>query len=89
MKKMWFVMAGVVFFLLLGISAVKVHAVCDNCCVCQQFIDEDGDGICDLCNGCVPQGADDDGDGIPNGQDDDYTPPQDGDGQQKQNQKGR
>jgi hypothetical protein len=89
MKKMWLVLAGVVvLFLFVGIAAVRVQAACgDNCCQCQQFIDEDGDGICDLCNGCIPQGDDADGDGIPNGKDDDYTPPQDGSG--KQNKKGR
>jgi len=86
MKKMGIIVAGIIFlFLLIGISTVKVHAACDqDCCTCCQFVDEDGDGICDLCDGCipVPQGEDDDGDGIPNGQDDDYVPPQDGDGRQ-------
>ena len=47
------------------------------------FVDEDGDGICDNCPGiCNPDAPDDDGDGIPNCQDDDYTPPQDGSGDQ-------
>ena len=64
-------------------TALNTTLTCDACCTCDQFVDEDGDGICDNCGGCLPQGADDDGDGIPNGQDDDYTPPQDGDGQQK------
>ena len=83
MKKMWLVLAGVAFlFLVIGITAVKVQACEQNGCICQLFIDEDGDGICDLCNGCIPQGDDADGDGIPNGQDDDYTPPQDGSGKQ-------
>ena len=47
MKKMWLVLAGVFFlFLFIGISAVKVQAACDqDCCVCGQFIDEDGDGL--------------------------------------------
>ena len=85
MKKTWLVLASIAFlFLLFGISTVKIQAACKcDSCICQQFIDEDGDGICDLCGGCVPQGDDDDGDGIPNGQDDDYVPPQDGTGQQK------
>lgn len=85
MKKELLVLASFVFlFLFMGITAAQGKACCtDDGCVCGQFIDEDGDGICDFCDGCVPQGADDDGDGIPNGQDDDYTPPQDGDGQQK------
>lgn len=39
------------------------------------FIDVDGDGLND-------NARDDDGDGIPNGQDDDYLPPQDGSGAQ-------
>ena len=86
MKKM-IVMAGIVFLILFaGLSMVKARAACaQDCCTCGQFIDEDGDGICDLCDGCipVPQGDDDDGDGIPNGQDDDYVPPQDGTGSQK------
>lgn len=84
MKKMWIVLAAAMFlFLFAGISVVKVKAACGDCCVCGQYIDENGDGICDLCDGCIPQGDDDDGDGIPNGQDDDYVPPQDGTGKQK------
>ncbi len=57
---------------------IKDPAVCLVC----SFVDEDGDGYCDNCGACVPQvkGEDADGDGIPNGQDDDYTPPQDGSG---------
>jgi hypothetical protein len=38
-----------------------------------EFIDEDGNGFNDLA-------PDADGDGIPNGQDDDFVPPQDGSG---------
>jgi hypothetical protein len=87
MKKMLLVLAGFVFlFVFAGIYVARTQAACgDDCCVCGQFIDEDGDGICDLCDGCIPdpQGADDDGDGIPNGQDDDYAPPKDGSGKQK------
>ncbi len=87
MSKMWFVLAGIVILgLVAGISAGMGTALCclDEC-VCGQYVDADGDGICDLCDGCipVPKGDDADGDGIPNGQDDDYVPPQDGDGQQK------
>lgn len=51
-------------------------------CDCDYPCDADGDGTCDNCGGCLPFGPDDDGDGIPNGQDD-YVPPEDGDGQQK------
>ena len=87
MKKMSIVLAGIVLlFLCVGLSTAKLHAACSrDCCTCDQFVDEDGDGICDYCDGCisVPQGDDDDGDGIPNGQDDDYVPPQDGTGNQK------
>ena len=85
MKTQWLILAGIVFlFLFIGVAAVNVQACCaQDGCVCGQFIDVDGDGICDLCNGCIPQGDDADGDGIPNGQDDDYVPPQDGTGKQK------
>lgn len=88
MKRRWLIAASMLFlFVFAGALITSVSACAKNGCVCQQFIDEDGDGICDLCNGCIPQGDDADGDGIPNGQDDDYVPPQDGSGQQKQ--KGR
>ncbi len=42
------------------------------------FVDLNGDGICDNFTG--GSGYDDDGDGIPNGQDDDYVKPNDGSG---------
>lgn len=42
------------------------------------FIDQDGDGICDLA-------YDHDNDGIPNNQDPDFQRPQDGTGQMKRN----
>jgi hypothetical protein len=45
-----------------------------------EFVDENGDGICDKSGECVPKGRDDDGDGIPNGQDPDYQPKRDGSG---------
>ncbi|MEA1895281.1 MAG: hypothetical protein U9N36_08810 [Euryarchaeota archaeon] len=59
--------------------------VCDNLgdcgrgCGCggRNFIDNDGDGVCD--NTGI-NGKDSDGDGIPNGQDDDYKPLRDGSG---------
>ena len=64
--------------------------VCDNgdCgrgrggCGCgdMEFVDEDGDGVCDNIG---INGKDSDGDGIPNGQDDDYEAPRDGNGQGK------
>ncbi|OGD17635.1 MAG: hypothetical protein A2V76_04265 [Candidatus Aminicenantes bacterium RBG_16_63_14] len=43
-----------------------------------RFIDENGDGICDVAR-------DHDGDGIPNGQDPDWTKPLDGTGYKDQN----
>ena len=64
--------------------------VCDNDCGrgnggsgCggMEFVDEDGDGVCDNIG---INGRDSDGDGIPNGQDDDYEQPQDGNGNGKQ-----
>lgn len=87
MKKQWFAWSLVLLVLVAGILTVRSYACLQDGCVCQMFIDEDGDGICDLCNGCIPQGDDADGDGIPNGQDDDYAPPQDGSGTRAQ--KGR
>ncbi len=44
------------------------------------FVDQNGDGICDLA-------YDHDNDGIPNGQDPDFQRPQDGTGQMKRNGK--
>ena len=41
------------------------------------FVDSDGDGICDNIG---TNGRDSDGDGIPNGQDDDHEQPRDGSG---------
>ena len=54
--------------------------VCDNGGSGLNFTDEDGDGVCDYFG---INGRDDDGDGIPNGQDDDYVRPQDGNRQGK------
>jgi len=56
-----------------------------NCGSCLNFVDDDGDGICDNIG---ENGRDDDGDGIPNGQDDDYVKLQDGSGNGGQ-QRGR
>ena len=42
-----------------------------------EFVDGNGDGICDNIG---INGRDSDGDGIPNGQDDDYEAPRDGNG---------
>lgn len=57
--------------------------VCYNNCVrgCggsgMNFVDEDGNGVCDYFG---INGRDDDKDGIPNGQDEDYVPLRDGSG---------
>ena len=65
--------------------------VCDNRGIrgfggyARNFVDVDGDGICD--NFGI-NGRDADGDGIPNGQDDDYVPPRDGSGKQRGNRRG-
>ena len=68
---------------------------CDYDCFCGWLFDTYEAGICDCCGGCVPNGPngndcgygpygpqDEDNDGIPNGQDDDYEPPMDGTGYQ-------
>lgn len=47
-----------------------------------RFIDENGDGIADVLR-------DHDGDGVPNGQDPDWTRPEDGTGYQVQNRYGK
>ena len=47
---------------------------------CDIFVDEDGDGINDNATG---NARDNDEDGIPNGQDDDYEPARDGSGSQE------
>lgn len=44
----------------------------------KSFVDLNGDGICDQFQ--AGYGFDDDGDGIPNGQDPDYVKPEDGSG---------
>ena len=86
MKKMLILIVGILIIALFaGIATAKIQQRDrdrDRDCTCGQFIDVDGDGICDNCNGCIPspKGDDDDGDGIPNGQDDDYSPPKDGSG---------
>ena len=51
--------------------------ICGGCG--RYFVDADGDGICDNIG---INGRDDDGDGIPNGQDDDHVPLRDGSGKQ-------
>ena len=61
--------------------------ICNNNGTCLGFVDTDGDGVCDngdgVCDYFGINGRDYDGDGIPNGQDDDYVRPQDGNGQGK------
>ncbi|MCD4845728.1 MAG: hypothetical protein K8R25_14700 [Methanosarcinales archaeon] len=61
--------------------------VCDNRGCSINFIDEDGDSICDNIG---INGRDDDGDGIPNGQDDDHVKnPRDGNGKGQGNGRNR
>jgi len=70
--------------------------ICDNLGNCTNFVDADDDGVCDnrgcsfnfidedgdsICDNIGKYGRDDDGDGIPNGQEDDYIKnPRDGSG---------
>lgn len=71
------------------------NGICDNIGTCPGFVDEDGDGICDnggsgmnfvdedgdgVCDNIGTNGRDSDGDGTPNGQDEDYEPKRDGSG---------
>lgn len=78
----------VVLGVLVAMAPVTSAGVCipkrdrDCVCDCDDPCDADGDGICDNCLGHLPIGPDADGDGIPNGQDDDYLPPLDGSGAQ-------
>ena len=69
--------------------------ICDNDCGRgrggsgrggMKFVDEDDDGVCDNIG---INGRDSDGDGIPNGKDDDYEPPRDGRGRGDGQGKGR
>jgi len=77
--------------------------ICDNIGTCPEFVDDDGDGVCDnsgsgmnfvdedgdgVCDNSGTNGRDSNGDGISNGQDDDYEPLRDGNGNGGKN-KGR
>ena len=64
------IIAGIMVLALVATSICVVSAR-------PNFVDADGDGICDNIG---INGRDDDGDGIPNGQDDDYVQPLDGSG---------
>lgn len=79
------------------------NGICDNIGTCPGFVDEDCDGICDnggsgmnfvdddddgVCDNSGTNGRDSNGDGISNGQDDDYEPLRDGNGNGGKN-KGR
>ena len=66
------IIAGIMVLALVATSICVVSAG-------QNFVDADGDGICDNMG---IYGRDDDGDGIPNGQEDDCVRPQDGSGKQ-------
>ncbi|MGB3458832.1 MAG: hypothetical protein WBB08_05965 [Halobacteriota archaeon] len=64
------IIAGIMVLALVATSICVVSAG-------QNFVDADGDGICDNMG---IYGRDDDDDGIPNGQDDNYVQPLDGSG---------
>ena len=64
---------------------------CDYDCFCGWLFDMYEEGICDFCGGYIPEDVggngpygpnDTDGDGIPNCDDPDYIPPQNGTGYQ-------
>ena len=67
------IIAGIMVLALVATSISVVSAG-------QNFVDADGDGICDNMG---IYGRDDDGDGIPNGQNGDCVQPLDGSGKQR------
>jgi hypothetical protein len=67
------IIAGIMVLALVATSISVVSAG-------QNFVDANGDGVCDNMG---IYGRDDDGDGIPNGQDDGYVQPLDGSGMQR------
>ena len=67
------IIAGIMVLALVATSICVVSAG-------QNFVDADGDGVCDNMG---IYGRDDDGDGIPNGQDDDYVQLRDGSDKQR------
>ena len=67
------IIAGIMVLALVATSICVVSAG-------QNFVDADGDGICDNMG---IYGRDDDGDGIPNGQDGDYVQLRDGSDKQR------
>ena len=69
------IIAGIMVLALVATSICVVSAG-------QNFVDADGNGICDNMG---IYGRDDDGDGIPNGQDGDYVQLRDGSGMQRGN----
>ena len=69
------IIAGIMVLALVATSICVVSAG-------QNFVDADGDGICDNMG---LYGRDDNDDGIPNGQDDDFVRPQDGSGMHRGN----
>ncbi len=67
------IIAGIMVLALVATSICVVSAG-------QNFVDADGDGVCDNMG---IYGRDDDGDGIPNGQDDNYVQLRDGSDKQR------
>ena len=73
------IIAGIMVLALVATSICVVSAR-------PNFVDADGDGICDNIG---VNGRDDDEDGIPNGQDGDYVQPLDGSGMHRGNRRGK
>lgn len=69
---------SLVFFLAFYFTTIDASAQTTGKKNGKTFVDLNGDGICD--NFQTGYGFDDDGDGIPNGQDPDYVKPKDGSG---------
>ena len=59
MKKMKMLLLGVlVLALFASVTMAKIQQRdCDpdpDCCACTEFVDVGGDGVCDNCDGCIP-----------------------------------
>jgi hypothetical protein len=79
-RRNFFLIFSLIFLLALYFSIPEVNAQTKNKKTGKAFVDLNGDGVCDRFQ--AGYGFDDDGDGIPNGQDPDYVKPQDGTGKQ-------
>ena len=74
-------LAALCVLLMVGVASAQGFGPGDGTGECK-YIDEDGDGFNDLA-------PDADGDGIPNGLDEDYVKPEDGSGSQHKHQYGK